>query len=466
VFVGTGTAGAYHAGVLRALLEAGVRIDVVAGRGIGAATALFAAVDAGPRLWEHGGAWRSLRGATQLYGWRTGWRLLGGSVLVAVLLLLLPIAVLALLAAGYPLLLLVTLLAPAAGAAALASWRELASSVSGPQMLTGVVPRLVTASLLVGVLSALGVAVVDRWRHGAWRHPRGAWWWRALGAPFDAAAAVDWAIDGLWQFLRGAAPIAQPSAEDFSRRYAELLADSLGQPGYRELILVVHDLDSRRDLVFALLAGPWRIRLAARLAEGEARDLVDLAGAGRGHVVDALAAALRPPLSCDPHTVAFAPESYWRGERHRVCDRPSGVARLLREVAEAGATQVIVVSATPPVPGPHALIRPPHAPRDRFGEVLDSVETAALEDALNAVDARVRAAFVIRAAHNPVGPFAFGGAADARSDRRVALGELVDRGYEDAYRQFLEPVIGASGEQMHGATVVTPTQFPDDLPLK
>ena len=40
VLTGTGTAGAYHAGVLRALHEAGVKLDVVAGRGIGAIGAL------------------------------------------------------------------------------------------------------------------------------------------------------------------------------------------------------------------------------------------------------------------------------------------------------------------------------------------------------------------------------------------------------------------------------------------
>jgi hypothetical protein len=31
----------------------------------------------------------------------------------------------------------------------------------------------------------------------------------------------------------------------------------------------------------------------------------------------------------------------------------------------------------------------------------------------------------------------------------------MNRGYEDAYRQFIEPVVGASGEQMaHGATEI------------
>jgi hypothetical protein len=37
---------------------------------------------------------------------------------------------------------------------------------------------------------------------------------------------------------------------------------------------------------------------------------------------------------------------------------------------------------------------------------------------------------------------------DERSDRRYTLAELVDRGYEDAYRQFIDPVVGASGERM------------------
>ena len=55
VLTGTGTAGAYHAGVLRALHEAGVKLDVVAGRGIGVVGALFAAIDGAQRLWEREG---------------------------------------------------------------------------------------------------------------------------------------------------------------------------------------------------------------------------------------------------------------------------------------------------------------------------------------------------------------------------------------------------------------------------
>ena len=34
------------------------------------------------------------------------------------------------------------------------------------------------------------------------------------------------------------------------------------------------------------------------------------------------------------------------------------------------------------------------------------------------------------------------------------LGELVDRGYEDAYRQFIEPVVGASGDRIEARPLV------------
>jgi predicted acylesterase/phospholipase RssA len=64
VLCGTGAHGAYHAGVLRAVQEAGVRIDLVAGHGIGAAGAMLAAIDGSARLWEPAGIWRSAQSQT------------------------------------------------------------------------------------------------------------------------------------------------------------------------------------------------------------------------------------------------------------------------------------------------------------------------------------------------------------------------------------------------------------------
>ncbi len=77
-----------------------------------------------------------------------------------------------------------------------------------------------------------------------------------------------------------------------------------------------------------------------------------------------------------------------------------------------------------------------------------SIEVAAVRDALQFASGRLPRIFTIRPGHNPLGPFDFGGEYDDRSDRRQPLSELIARGYEDAYRQFIEPVVGASGERV------------------
>jgi hypothetical protein len=56
--------------------------------------------------------------------------------------------------------------------------------------------------------------------------------------------------------------------------------------------------------------------------------------------------------------------------------------------------------------------------------------------------------FTIRPTHNPVGPFDFTGGFDDRSDRPLPLTELMVRGYEDGYRQFVEPIVGPSGDRV------------------
>ncbi len=70
-------------------------------------------------------------------------------------------------------------------------------------------------------------------------------------------------------------------------------------------------------------------------------------------------------------------------------------------------------------------------------------------------NARFAGLYVIRPEHNPVGPLDFAGVHDERSDRRYSVAELVDRGYEDAYRQFIDPVVGASGERMQSVSART-----------
>src|SRR3989442_12166104 len=101
VLTGTGTAGAYHAGVLRALHEAGVKLDIVAGRGIGVVGALFAAIDGGQRLWDETGFWRA-PAVRSLYRWRAALQLTAWTLALAVAIVAVPIAAVALGAVGFP----------------------------------------------------------------------------------------------------------------------------------------------------------------------------------------------------------------------------------------------------------------------------------------------------------------------------------------------------------------------------
>jgi hypothetical protein len=126
----------------------------------------------------------------------------------------------------------------------------------------------------------------------------------------------------------------------------------------------------------------------------------------------------------------------------------AGLFRLLEEVAAAGAEQVIVVSPAGPPAGPHELSAGRADLRGRTGEPLATFESAALRDVVEYTSGRFAGLFVIRPLHNPLGPLDFAGVYDDRSDRVHTVSELVDRGYEDAYRMFIEPVVGGSGDRI------------------
>ena len=57
VLAGSGTSGAYHAGVLKALDESGVKVDLAVGSGVGAIGAAFFAAAGGARLYGERGFW-------------------------------------------------------------------------------------------------------------------------------------------------------------------------------------------------------------------------------------------------------------------------------------------------------------------------------------------------------------------------------------------------------------------------
>jgi len=149
VLCGTGAHGAYHAGVLRALQEAGVKIDLFAGHGVGAGGAALGAIDGGSRLWDASGIWRSRRVAA-LYGWK-------------------PLARAAVLGAG----LVSGVVATALVALALGF----------------VLPPSWVIAFFVAVALVAAAAIVLQRRAPVRRRTEGAWWWRIAGAPIEAEGA-------------------------------------------------------------------------------------------------------------------------------------------------------------------------------------------------------------------------------------------------------------------------------------
>jgi len=450
LFTGTGADGAYHAGAMRAIQEAGVKIDVVGGRGIGAIAAVLGAVDGGSQLWDQGGFWRSPAVDT-FYRWRWPFTVLRWLGIALLTVLAVPAAVILLGLVVYPIALLLGMAGLAVGAYFVEGFALVLGRAFSPGALPTWIPRL--AGLLSTVaLVVLGVGAWLAWWHSPlYRRSTGSRLWTLLGSPVDASAAIHHATETVWRLLKGGAAIKTPQADDLSRRYAELLAENLGQPGFRELLLVVHDLDANRDLVFGLVRDPYRRMLfpppggvsSPRRAEAQ-----DLSSGTQGFLADVLAAALTLPGVSESRLVQFAPDSYWRGETHRLTDRPASVGRLLEEAAAAGAEQVIVVASSAEPPGPHEL-RPPRLDGlGRVGEQIASAETAALSDALRHLHHRFQGVYLIRPSHNPIRPLDLTGAYDEKSDRVQSLDELMERGYEDTYRQFIEPFLGASGERI------------------
>ena len=435
---------------MRALQEAGVKIDVVGGRGIGAIAAVLAAVDGGSQLWEAGGFWRSPMVA-DLYRWRWPFTVLRWLAIALLAVLAVPAAVILLGLIVYPIALLLGMAGLDAGAQFVEGFVWSLSRAFAPPALPTWIPRL-AALCSTAALIVLGVgAWLAWWRSPLSRRSTGNWMWTLLGSPIDAGAAIQHATETVWRLLKGGATIKTPRADDLSRRYSELLAENLGQPGFKELLLVVHDLDANRDLVFGLVRDPYRRMLfpapgsvsASRRAEAH-----DLTSGMQGLLADVLASALSLPGVSDARLVRFAPDAYWRGETHRLSDRPGSIGRLIEEAAAAGAEQVMIVAAAPEPPGPHEL-RPPRLDGlGRVGEQIASAETAALSDAIRHLHHRFQGVYLIRPSHNPIRPLDLTGAYDERSDRVQTLDELMERGYEDAYRQFIEPFLGASGERM------------------
>jgi hypothetical protein len=439
----------YQAGVLKALGEAGVKVDVLAGHGAGVISALAGAIDGGARLWDPAGPWSSAR-IRSAYRWRPALRAGAIGLIAAASLLLTPLVLLVVAAVFYVLATLTSLVSLTGVSERLVGmYQRILEWLFAPPILPTIVPRAVLLAVLVVAVVLLAAAVASALREGRRRRWAGGFWWRLLGAPLTAVEPATLMTDTLWRLVHGASNEPRPAASEIGRRYVDILTDNFGQPGFRELLIAVHDIDGRRDLVGAVLPPSARSGFEARRGPETPREAeaVDFTGPQRNLLTDFLVGAWRLPLATAPHPVQFPLDSYWRGETHRVCDRPELAIRLVDEIAAIGVEQVILVSPAAPASAPHHLRAEPISLRTRVGEFVRSVETAAVQDALAVARPRFSSVFVIRPEHNPVGPFDFAGVYDEASDRRRTVPELLEQGYADAYRLFIEPVV-ASGDRI------------------
>ncbi len=464
VFAGSGTSGAYHAGVLKALDESGVKIDLVVGSGIGAVAAAFAAVAGSSKLYGSGGFWDET-GWSSFYRLRLAVRvpllLLGASFGVFLLPLLLALG------AGllFPLVLIVDVIAPGLPSRAFGDLWAAPAVLRGPYLAALAAPIFALSVLMVGFLIRL--LVRERRRYA-----------EAFEAVLDARPGEARLRRALWEIARGPALSTAPSSEDdLGRRYVALASENLGQPGFRELIVRAADLDTGSALPFVLLNDEHGAAFAA--ARGRAKQgrvetepvAVDLRAPGYAELFfDAVASGLLPPLGAPVRRVAFPRAGLYAGEVHRLADGTFAGGCGIADAVAAGAEQVIVVSAAPESAGLPPRRRGAHALADA---VLSALERQSVEQDVGAALRMNRMVetlghrtesgrgwqdpetgqihqdfglYVIRPQRRTLGPFELDGARDPATEVVESPSDLLDLGHRDAYRLFIEPVVGAAPE--------------------
>jgi hypothetical protein len=453
VFTGSGTSGAYHAGALKALDESGVKIDLVVGSGVGVVSAAFAAVGGGAKLYGPGGFWSRV-GWSSFYRLRPALRfalvLLGVSfgIFAAPVVLGLALGVL------FPLLLIADRVFPGVASRVLAWLWVAPEALSGPYLAAQAVPVFLLAMLAIVVLG------------GAYLRHR-----RRLPEAFEAFLDARPGLERLKAALSGIAGAGvrrsgSPDDAELGRRYVSLLADNLGEPGFRELVLRTADLDRGGALAFSLLreGGSPASRRGDALAEA-----VDLRAPGHDALFfDALATGLLCPLAMPLRRVSFPKGAPHAGETHRLTEATLVGGSGIAEAVAAGAEQLILVCGVPDTKAPPARRRGPHARLDAAMRALEAQAVREIEDAQRA--SRMAATlghrtadgrgawedpatgdvvgeldlWLIRPQRRAVGPLELDGAVDPSTEVRQTSDDLLELGFRDAYRQFVEPVVGQS----------------------
>jgi len=462
---GVGTSGAYHAGVVRALDESGVKVDLVVGSGAGAVAATFAAVAGGAKLHGKGGFWEGVSWGS-FYRLRPSFRVAVVLLVCQIAMFLMPLLLALLGGLFFPVLLIIDAIHPAlAGRLQAALWAS-PSVLKVPYVLSLATPGFLLS--LWALVLALRALLIERRRVG-----------ELLEGLLDAEPASSRLATFLAEVSRGTTIPGKPSSEtELSRRYVALLSDNLGQPGFRELILRAADLDSGTVLPFVLLTDEHRKAFAAAHGRGPRSQVEGLTGAvdlrAPGYdalLFDAVATGLRPPGVAPVRRVLFPRRGIHAGQTRRLADATVLVGCGISEALAAGAEQIVVATAVPESPGTASRRRGLLALVDglaaalerqaveadlrtteRLNRVFETLLDEAKEEAPSWQDPatgqrhRPVPVYVIRPERRGLGPLELSGARDPATDVVETVEDLLERGYRDAYALFVEPVVGATAE--------------------
>jgi len=281
------------------------------------------------------------------------------------------------------------------------------------------------------------------------------------------------------EIARGSAISSFPTSEaDIGRKYVGLVAENLGQPGFRELILRTADLDTGGIVPFVLLDDVHRAAFADARSRGPRSRLdgipgaVDLRTPGYDTLLfDAAVTGLLPPGAAPVRRVAFPRGGIFAGEMHRLTDAALAGGCGISEAVAAGADQVVVVTAAPAIATAAPRRRGPRALADGL---LSTLERRAVDGGIRAAERINRmvetlghrtedggrgwqdpisgrvyqdiSLYVIRPERRVLGTLEWDGGEDPATEVLEMPGDLAELGYRDAYRLFVEPVVGAFAE--------------------
>lgn len=444
VFHGSGaSAAAYHAGVLRALDDAGVRIDLLIGSGAGVIAAAFGAIAAGPSLYGDDGLWTRVA-KKQIVSLRPALRFVRSVLSVSGIAIVLP-AFLALVAGVLlPLLLVIDFIRPGFldGAA---------------QGALGLVPALKTyflAGFVAPTILIFGLVVSIAIRRFLTRRGHRV----GFESAFSATAFTEEVQSQLWAAVRGPDMTTRPSSvADIGKRYAALVDENLSQPGYREVILRVGDLETSEPLRFALLRNrPATQTLDLRSGENHAAL----------HELLCAAAAIVPFIA--PRRITIRDAERGSLSVHRVGESSFVGGAGLSEAIAAGAEQILLVATAPDTHDPTPDPRAKHGFGTFAASYVGAIERTALKrewneterinrmvetlipqtqreaipwiDPLNGRQYRSVAVFAIRPGRELDGPVE---SELYEEGAPPVILESMSRGNTDALSQFVEPHLGA-----------------------